>query len=281
MDRDQLELGLIERAGGLVQSLAWLEEKQEIVQKNETLASFDSELSLILWSDYERLRWQTNYLNARASQSIAKEHPIIMVSRIDGPTLRQAKRLVDNAIETEKTGLKGNVYLDARGLDAASTDRQSAAFDQQIVRTGEFLKKNTDLEVIVNEKTELFQAGECPDAALYCGWYSLADYVDAFEWSPGAVAYHVASAEATTLKKAESNVWCKRLLEDGVCATLGPVAEPYLQAFPPPGEFFPTLVSGDFTLVETFYRTKPYNSWMMMLVGDPLYRPFQSNNKAP
>ena len=277
LERENVQLGLIERVGGLVQALNWLHEQREVVKKNETTASFDSELSLILWPEYERLRWQTNYLNARASQSMAEANPIIMVSRIDGPTLKLAKGLIDNAIKAEKNGLQGKVYLDARGLvenATAPTKDQSTLFDRQILGTGEFLKK-AGLDVVVNNETELFQEGECPDAALYCGWYSLADYVDAFDWNPGAVAYHVASAEATTLKKAESNVWCKRLIEDGVCATLGPVAEPYLQAFPPPGEFFPTLVSGRFTLVETYYRTKPFNSWMMMLLGDPLYRPFQ------
>ena len=42
--------------------------------------------------------------------------------------------------------------------------------------------------------------GNDPDAALYCGWYSLAKYVDAFDWKPGAVAYHLASSEAHTLR---------------------------------------------------------------------------------
>ena len=65
------------------------------------------------------------------------------------------------------------------------------------------------------------------------------------------------------------------MLEDGVCATLGPVAEPYLVAFPRPNEFFSLLLEGDRTLVECFYDTKPFNSWMMTLIGDPLYRPYK------
>ncbi len=279
LDRDRTELGLVGRTGGLVQSLRWVEEQRAIVQKNETAASFDSELSLVLWPDYERLRWQTNFLNARVTvDSVQKSEPVLMVSRIDGPTLIVAKGLIDNAMKVEEGGLRGKAYFDARGLtegpSGVAGPDPNAMFDQQILRTGELLREETSLEVTVDNQPELFQPGSCPDAALYCGWYSLADYVDAFDWVPGAVAYHVASAEATTLKKPDSNVWCKRLLESGVCATLGPVAEPYLQAFPPPGDFFPTLASGEFTLVETYYRTKPYNSWMMMLIGDPLYRPF-------
>jgi hypothetical protein len=29
------------------------------------------------------------------------------------------------------------------------------------------------------------------------------------------------------------------------------------------------------TLVECFARSNPFNSWMMTLIGDPLYRPFK------
>ncbi len=69
---------------------------------------------------------------------------------------------------------------------------------------------------------------------LYSGWYSLGKYVGAFEWCPGAVRYHIASGECATLKKEGSQVWCKRMIEEGVAATLGPVDEPYLSAFLPP-----------------------------------------------
>ena len=68
--------------------------------------------------------------------------------------------------------------------------------------------------------------------ALYCGWYSLRNYVDCFIYMErGAIAYHVASAQASTLKKLENNLWYKRIVEDGVAATIGPVQEPYLTSF--------------------------------------------------
>jgi uncharacterized protein (TIGR03790 family) len=65
------------------------------------------------------------------------------------------------------------------------------------------------------------------------------------------------------------------MLRDGITATIGAVAEPYLGAFPPPQEFFRQLLRGQ-TLAQAYYRTKPYNSWQMLLIGDPLYAPFKS-----
>jgi uncharacterized protein (TIGR03790 family) len=66
------------------------------------------------------------------------------------------------------------------------------------------------------------------------------------------------------------------MLMAGITATLGPVAEPYLHTFPQPKAFFAELYNGS-CLVEAYYRTNPYNSWQMVLVGDPLYRPFRKN----
>jgi uncharacterized protein (TIGR03790 family) len=131
--------------------------------------------------------------------------------------------------------------------------------------------------VHLDQNKELFQPGEAHYAALYCGWYSLGKYVDAFDWQRGAVGYHIASSEATTLKNPASQVWCKRMLEDGVAATIGPVAEPYVQGFPLPDLFFGYLLDGYYTLVESYFLSLPYLSWQMILIGDPLYRPFYNS----
>jgi hypothetical protein len=69
--------------------------------------------------------------------------------------------------------------------------------------------------------------------------------------------------------------WVHGMLNDGAAATLGAVAEPYLTAFPPPQEFFPLLMTGKLTLAEVYWKTEPMTSWMMCLVGDPLYTPYK------
>ena len=112
-------------------------------------------------------------------------------------------------------------------------------YDQSLRDLAERLRKHTKLDVVLDDKSPLFAAGKCPDAALYCGWYSLANYVDAFAWRPGAVGYHIASSEAVDLRQPGSLLWCPAMLERGVVATLGPTFEPYLSAFPLPDDFFP------------------------------------------
>ena len=114
------------------------------------------------------------------------------------------------------------------------------------------------MAVVLDEQERLFQPGEAPDAALYCGWYSLGKYVDAFTWAKGAVGFHAASSECTTLRNRTSTVWCKSMLEKGVAATLGPVAEPYLQSFPLPDVFFGCLTDGRLTLAECYAVSNPF-----------------------
>ena len=63
------------------------------------------------------------------------------------------------------------------------------------------------------------------------------------------------------------------MIKDGINATFGAVSEPYLHAIPNPRAFFPELMRG-LCLVEAYYRTKPFNSWQLVLIGDPLYKPF-------
>ena len=64
------------------------------------------------------------------------------------------------------------------------------------------------------------------------------------------------------------------MVEEGVAATVGPVYEPYVQAFPMPDIFFSKLTEGYLTLGEVYLISLPFLSWQMVLIGDPLYQPF-------
>jgi uncharacterized protein (TIGR03790 family) len=265
---------------GLLGELRFWEHLNQLYGRPRTGASVDSELTLILVRNYPRVSWLPNPLNLRFDQEPALQRfrqAIVMVGRVDGPTPRIARRLVDDALKTEKLGLRGTCYLDARGLKGKRPVGSYAWFDAHLEHLAELMKERSTMKVVLDRRPGLFLRGSCPQAALYCGWYSLAKYVPSCTWQPGAVAYHVASAEATTLRRPGSQVWCKRLLEEGVAATLGPVGEPYLQAFPLPDDFFPLLMAGKLSLLEVYFRTIPNLSWQMLLIGDPLYKPFQHN----
>jgi len=246
-----------------------------------TRASIDSEIALLLLKDHPLAGWIPNpyYLGlGNRKVSIGKED-IFMVSRLDGPSAHIVRRIIDDSIYAENNGLDGIAYFDAR-WPLNNTRKLSGydLYDNSIHRAASRVRKSA-LSVVVNDSSELFGPGECPDASLYCGWYSLANYVDSFTWKRGAIGYHIASEECVTLKRKDSRVWCKMMLEKGVAATIGPVGEPYVQAFPMPEIFFGFLVDGYLTLAECYLISNPFLSWKMVLIGDPLYRPFYKNIK--
>jgi uncharacterized protein (TIGR03790 family) len=266
---------------GLMGELKFWEEARSLYAASDhrTGAAVDSELTMILAGPYQLASWLPNPFNlayARLPHINKVKEQTLMVGRLDGPTPEIARRLVDDALETEKAGVSGVFYLDARGLAGQEKTDAYAWFDQHLLNLYTQMKKFSPLKVVLDRRPEVFPPGSCPNAALYCGWHSAATYVPACQWRKGAVGYHVASYEAETLKKPGGNVWCKRMLEEGVAATLGPVAEPYLQSFPLPDQFFPLLMTGKLTLLEVYFLTLPGVSWQMILIGDPLYIPFKN-----
>ena len=254
------------------QRLAKLQLQADRINGKETNASVDSELSMVLIDDYELYRWQPNKL---LGDTLGLAFQTFMVSRLDGPDTEIVTGLVDKAISAERTGLTGVAYFDSRGIKYSKSSL-FGFYDQSLRDLAMLTRLRTGMSVKEEQTAELFAPGSCPQAAVYCGWYSLRKYVDAFDFVEGAVGYHIASIEAGGLHDPNSSNWCPAMLRDGITATLGPVAEPYLHTFPQPKLFFGRLYRGD-CLVEAYYRTNPFNSWQLVLIGDPLYRPFKKH----
>jgi uncharacterized protein (TIGR03790 family) len=243
------------------------------IEGKETDASVDSELAMVLSGPYELYRWQVNLWPTPGP------HPFkpLMISRLDGPSYDVAKGLIDKALAAEATGLSGSACIDSRGLGNSGL---YGYYDQSLRDLATLTWLRTSLPVREEQTEALFQPGSCPQTALYCGWYSLQKYVDAFDFVDGAVGYHIASFEAAALRDQASQQWCPAMLRDGITATLGPVNEPYLFAFPEPRAFFASLYDGR-CLVEAYFLTERFTSWQMVLIGDPLYRPFKTQRAAP
>ena len=119
-------------------------------------------------------------------------------------------------------------------------------------------------------------AARCDAPALYFGWYSGNAEgpftLPGFSFPPGAIALHIHSYSAATLRSATAG-WCGPLLAHGVTATMGNVFEPYLHLTHRPDLFMRSLARGA-TLVDAAYFALPVLSWQAVLIGDPLYRPF-------
>jgi uncharacterized protein (TIGR03790 family) len=239
-------------------------------------AAVDSELMLAKVEDYSLSGWIENpyFVGFKKKASTLRKDDVLLVSRLDGPDEKTVYRIINDTIKAEEEGLEGVAYFDARWKLPEKKDLSGyALWDASLHRAATVVSRR--MKVQLNEEAALFGPGAAPQAALYSGWYSLAQYVDSFDWVQGSVGYHIASSECSTLRKSDSQVWCLQMLKHGVAATIGPVYEPYVQGFPMPEIFFAALTEGYMNLGESYLISLPFISWQMVLVGDPLYKPFK------
>lgn len=240
---------------------------------NETGASVDSELS-ILWLIPGTVPINSrmpNPLYMNTSSGKAPAYPLLIVSRLDGPNPGVVRRMIDTSISVEEhQSLKGNFLIDSRGFPWEQRD-EMGLFDRDLVSLARNTTTGKRFSIEYDGTPEL--AGKTENVALYAGWYQVRNYQDSYTYTKGAIGYHVASAEAMSIKDPEEKGWCKNMLERGVVATIGAVDEPYLDSFPKPRAFFNLLLSGRYQLAEVYYLTTRYISWRLVLFGDPLYRP--------
>jgi uncharacterized protein (TIGR03790 family) len=243
----------------------------------DSQAAFDSELALVEWSLYARVKWQLNSLYYRVNE---RTPPVMMVSRLDAQTPDVVRKMIATSIDVEQHGLQGQVLVDSWAKNTKRPDGQDddyTRFDKTMVELAALVRTKTKLQLTFDDKPELVASGSVKDIALYCGWYSPNEFVSPGTFARGAVGAHVASYTLTTLHAPGGGDWVRQLLNNGVVATFGAVSEPYLHAFPNPDEFFPLILTGKVSLAEAYWRVNPLTSWRVVLIGDPLYTPYKQN----
>ena len=269
---------IVSDAYGLFGVAGLLEAQMDYLSSDGTVSALDNELALLWWNYYSHAKWQGNPLNFRYTGT----HPqTLMVMRLDGPQEGTAEQIILGSLKAEKEGLKGRIVIDSNGGGApgGAVDRDGGyrAFDKKLLNLAQIVENKTQNILTLDKHPSVLPANSVKDVALYCGWYSVRNYVPACQFNAGAVGYHVASFEMVSLHGDNEHGWVAGLLNDGVAATLGAVAEPYLSAFPAPDEFFPLLMTGKLSLAEVYWKTTPMTSWMMSCIGDPLYTPYKAD----
>jgi len=228
----------------------------------------DSELSLLARSNYPINASVPNPLFHIVQPTDEERSLVVEVSRLDGPMAADAMGLVDRAVEAESTGLLGRAYADIAGpnengnhwLESAASQMAALGFDLSVGRGPGTVPATARFDAPV----------------LYFGWYTQdlngPFLLPGFRFPPGAIAVHIHSFSAHTLRSATEG-WCGPLVARGVTATVGNVYEPYLEYLHRPDLLIEALSRGE-SLVDAAYYALPVLSWQSIVIGDPLYRPF-------
>jgi uncharacterized protein (TIGR03790 family) len=271
---------LIADGFGRIELLRVMQLHIDYLEPADSGAAFDNELALLWWDFYGRTKWQPNMLHYRNQNRQVGAPPMLMVMRLDAAEAGQVRDMVLAGLRAERDGLKGKMVIDSRSIypkGEGPVEGGYGWYDQTLRNLAEIIKTRSKLPLLHEDSPELLGARSTGDIALYCGWYSVRNYIPPGKFNTGAVGFHVASFEMISLRADNERGWVKNLIADGVCATLGPVNEPYLHAFPPADEFFPLLMTGKLTLAEVYWKSNMLTSWQINMVGDPFYTPFKTN----
>jgi uncharacterized protein (TIGR03790 family) len=238
-------------------------------------ASVDSELTTLPSSNTRLAGWLPNpfYNSPTTEFGMPFNNAMMLVTRLDGPDAKTVRRMIDDALATERTGLLGRAYFDAQDSPAGSGYAEGDTWIKNAAR----YVRDAGFETVLDNKPAVF--GDdflMNDAAIYAGWYTesitgalaRAD----FKFRPGAVAYHIHSWSASSLRN-PNHLWTGPLLARGAAVSFGNVFEPFLSLTPHVDLFFKRLLAGA-TFAEAGWYSQASLSWQTTFVGDPLYRPF-------
>ncbi len=248
-------------------------EKSEGPVGGRNEASVDSELSLLARAEPSIAGAANNpYFQSYERIMRMADMPLLLVCRLDAPSAATVRQMITDAVETERTGLWGRAYVDAaqnRSSGYEIGDEWMNAIVKQLRAAG--------VPVVFDGKPETFAVGyPMNDVALYYGWYAAGVTgpfaSPLFRFQPGAVAVHIHSFSASTLRDPNGN-WVGPLLARGATAVVGNVYEPFLQLTNHLDILNDRLLHG-FTFAESAYISIRGLSWMTVMVGDPLYRPY-------
>ena len=244
---------------------------QKPTHTTQNCASVDSEL-MVLGVRYEIKGPLNNpFFNKEGRVEDAKP-PVLAVCRIDAPDDATIRRMIQYPAEVERRGLWGWAVVDQGGPyaegDAVFTEIARLARDKG--------------QALFHEESKALLPAAFPlmqDTAVYFGWYTRyatgpfhpQTHAD-FRFAPGAVACHLHSFSGTSVKN--GGTWVGALLQRGAAVTVGNVYEPLLTGCVRFDVFYDRLLKG-YTVAEAALMATPWISWQTVVLGDPLYRPFE------
>lgn len=196
----------------------------------------------------------------------------IPVARLDGVSRADVEASVRNALEAEKKGVRGRVYIDE--------SKREKTGDKWLSAAGKILSA-AGFDVSENTEPRLFGFADRMDApAFYFGWYAFnpAGYFadKNFKFPAGASALHIFSFSAANMR--DRNSWTPAFMAEGASATFGNVYEPYLGGTHYPHVYVLALARG-MSAGEAATAAMPFLSWQGVFVGDPMFKPFKTDLK--
>ncbi len=213
-----------------------------------------------------------------------------LVTRLDGYTERDAKALVDRALDAQTSPVY--VLLDAASKpDAAAVAKQPipvlmpdgtinkgfgitfSDFDADMIRASQVISKRPGVSTQLDVTKEFDSSDN--KLTIYVSWGSnaagyKAEIYHSLMFAPRSIAETaVSSSGRTFLAASGGQSLIADLIHQGAAGAKGYVSEPFLHAMASPTVLVDLYTSGR-NLAESFYAASRFIGWKDIVIGDPL-----------
>lgn len=246
-----------------------------IDKQSQSGISVDGMLAQMYRTDADTVLRSNPYYSSFAASIPSKfrtqtfSYRMYLVSRLDGPSAVAAATLAVKAVTAEKNGidkLDGFGYFDWRHIGGT----QDAT-----VSNANSLCTAAGFDCVLNDQVAsggMITNGA--DALWVWGWYSGNATNDVYTFKPGAVGSQLTSYTANNIRGGGNGNWCKLFIDRGITATWGATNEPTTAGYANGDSVLNRLWNGNgLNFAEAGWSSAPQTGWMMVFIGDPLYRP--------
>jgi len=196
----------------------------------------------------------------------------LICSRIDAPTILQAKEFVDNAEELRRQlFVDGTFYLDPCS-DQIGSDADAYKLELENFRDYSLPKLN--LDVFSTQFIDPYIDVTIPfaqDDSFVWSWHSSQANDDFFQFTsyPRAFFYNADRNGGFTIRDEDSKTWPVLSMIAGYSCCAAAMSDPTIEGFLSPAAFYNALFRLS-TVGEAYLYSLPFVDWTMALFGDPL-----------
>ena len=280
--RNQVEQHLI--TNNLVESINYLVTTKGVPLKvfrgntfstSSGSSSVESELCLIL-GQYASYIGQAGKLISpywQVKEDFTKKRfGFYLVTRLDGYTFIDIKKMIDNAVSVDSKVLSYGKFV----FDADPTRSMVEGTLNGYMKSSALALQSRQHSVVFDSTTVFLT--HLSNVLCYASWGSndanAKTYTDNAKpyhtFLPGSIAETYVSTSARSFSP--STIYGQSLVADliseGICGVKGYVYEPFSSAMANVQYVFPMYADG-FTMAESFYSASLYLSWMDVIIGDP------------
>jgi uncharacterized protein (TIGR03790 family) len=218
--------------------------------------------------------WVRNPYYKRTDKFTRDQFGIYLVTRLDGYTVDDAKRLVDNALKARADRSTGLFLFDRHPKKNWQTTKKP--HDQQKEAADALEERGFRVRL---DNSEAFVGGS--NLMGYASWgsndkdFNKKNY-ESLSFLPGGIAETYVSTGARSFeKKSAGQSQIGDLIRNGCTGVKGYVSEPYTLALADVSILFDRYTRGA-NLAESFYAASPFIYWKDVVVGDPLCCPYKA-----